>query len=1050
MALTTGYLQLNLVADQSGAALVRDPNLVAPWGVAVSPSGGDFWVADHGSGVVTNYGGDVSGTPFSRNSLVVAVPDGNPTGQAANGGSGFSISSGLASGPATFLMAGADGRISGWNQAVPLPVPSTQAQSALDSANSVYTGLTLADDGPQTLLYAANFHQGTVDVFDSTFAPETLPGGFVDPNLPAGFAPYNIANLGGQLYVTFAKQDAARQKAVAGAGGVVDVFDADGEFVKTLISGSVLDAPWGIARAPANFGDFSGALLVGNSGDGQIHAFNATNGNLLGALASPGGGAITIDGLRSIGFGNGLSAGDANALYFTAGPDDGQHGVFGAIRSAQSAALLASGVSFTAPLNASFNGLVATFADSTAALPAGSFTTMINWGDGASSPGTVTALGGGRYNLSGAHVYSQLGFHSLTATIQDSLSHFAVVSDAVNVKTPMLSATAGSLAATEDSAFSGVVASFADADGNLSPAAYQATIDWGDGTVSSGTVAANISGGFNVSGSHAYAEEGTWQAIVSIDDNDGDAIDATATVAVADADSLSAQALSVAATEGQSFSGAVASFTDANLLATAGDFAATIVWGDGATDAATVSGSNGLFSVSGSHVYAASGDYTFKAAIADPSPGTAAASATGTAHVADAALAATGFTFSAVEGQTFSRAIATFTDADPGAAAGKFSATIDWGDGATTNGSISAVGGGFQVTGSHAYAARSAGMTASVRIVDVGGGAVTASSLVIVADAPINVTAATVSGFEQTPLAGVVVATFTDAGTPLAPAAYAATIDWGDGAASSGTIIASGAGFKVTGSHVYGDEGAFPIAVSVAEIGGSSATAHGTANILEALLWDGSRGTANDRWINETYGDLLGRLADPGALGFWNAQLAAGTNRNAIADAIEASGEYRARQVQSLFERYLHRSADPGAQTYFVAQLAAGATYENLAAILIGSPEYFANRGHSDNDGFLDALFQDVLTRATDAGARAYFDKLLNGGAPRSQIAGILLGSDEYRQLLVQSYYEEFLNHSTTNGSTSFWLSFMRQGGRDEQVVAAIVGSDESFQKTAL
>jgi hypothetical protein len=284
----------------------------------------------------------------------------------------------------------------------------------------------------------------------------------------------------------------------------------------------------------------------------------------------------------------------------------------------------------------------------------------------------------------------------------------------------------------------------------------------------------------------------------------------------------------------------------------------------------------------------------------------------------------------------------------------------------------------------------------------------------------------------------------------LAPAAYAATIDWGDGAASSGTIVASGAGFKVTGSHVYGDEGAFPIAVSVAEIGGSSAAAHGTANILEALLWDGSRGTANDRWINETYGDLLGRLADPGALGFWNAQLTAGTNRNAIAGAIEASGEYRARQVQSLFERYLHRSADGGAQTYFVAQLAAGATYENLTATLLGSPEYFAERGRGDNDGFLDALFQDVLSRAADAGARAYFDKLLNGGAPRSQIAAILLGSDEYRQLLVQSYYEEFLNHSTTNGSTSFWLSLMRQGGRDEQVVAAIVGSDESFQKTAI
>jgi hypothetical protein len=237
--------------------------------------------------------------------------------------------------------------------------------------------------------------------------------------------------------------------------------------------------------------------------------------------------------------------------------------------------------------------------------------------------------------------------------------------------------------------------------------------------------------------------------------------------------------------------------------------------------------------------------------------------------------------------------------------------------------------------------------------------------------------------------------------------------------------------------------------VTVGEVGGSSGVAHGTANVLEALLWNGTRGAASDRWINETYGNLLGRLADPGALGFWSAQLTSGTNRNAIVSAIEASGEYRGRQVQSLFERYLHRPADTGGQSYFVAQLAAGASYENLAAILIGSPEYFANRGHSDNDGFLDALYQDVLDRPVDGGARTYFDRLLNGGAPRSQIAAILLGSDEYRQLLVQSYYQDFFNHPTTDGSTSFWLTFMRQGGRDEQVVAAIVGSDESFQKTA-
>ncbi|HEU5430906.1 MAG TPA: DUF4214 domain-containing protein [Thermomicrobiales bacterium] len=307
----------------------------------------------------------------------------------------------------------------------------------------------------------------------------------------------------------------------------------------------------------------------------------------------------------------------------------------------------------------------------------------------------------------------------------------------------------------------------------------------------------------------------------------------------------------------------------------------------------------------------------------------------------------------------------------------------------------------------------------------------------------------TVGGYEGTTLSNAVLATFVDTGTQLPAANYAATIDWGDGKTTAGTVSIVNGTFQATGSHVYADEGNFPLVVTVTETGGAVGIGRGKAAILEALLADGTRGTANDRWVNEIYGDSLGRQADSGALGYWSGLVAKDANRNLIASAIESSDEYRGRQVEALFQTYLHRSADPGASAYFLARLAAGATCEDLAAVLIGSDEYLHYRGGGTSDGFLDALYQDVLGRSVDSGARVYFDKQLAAGAPRSRIAAVLLSSDEYRQLLVQRFYQHYLDHDTTSGSTSFWLAYMKQGGRDEQVIADIVGSDEFFQKTA-
>jgi uncharacterized protein (TIGR03118 family) len=189
-----------------------------------------------------------------------------------------------------------------------------------------YTGLAVAG----SFLYAANFAQGRIDVFDSSFAATTLPGGFTDPNLPAGYSPFNIQNLGGQLYVTYAQ--IANGDEVKGAGlGFVDVFDTNGSLVRRLATGGTLNAPWGLALAPSDFGEFSNALLVGNFGDGLINAFNPATGLLLGHLADALNSPIAIDGLWGIGFGNDGNAGPHNALFFAAGIEDEAHGLFGSL-----------------------------------------------------------------------------------------------------------------------------------------------------------------------------------------------------------------------------------------------------------------------------------------------------------------------------------------------------------------------------------------------------------------------------------------------------------------------------------------------------------------------------------------------------------------------------------------------------------------------------------------------------------------------------------------------------------------------------------------------
>jgi len=314
------YQQTNLVSDLEQSAKTKDGNLVNPWGITHGPTT-PWWVSDNGTGVSTLYNG--SGQP---NPLVVTIPlppsaNGHsaPTGIVFNQGSDFAS--------ARFIFATEDGTIASWNGG------TNAILQVNNSATAIYKGITIAANDDAKLLYAANFHAGTVDVFDKNFSSVTLPtGAFTDDHMPRGFAPFNVQNIDGVIFVAFAKQDEEKEDEVAGAGlGFVDAFDANGKLLMRLKSGQWLNAPWAVALAPADFGKFSHHLLVGNFGSGQIAAFDPKNGNFKGLLRGPHGHPITIEGLWGMAFGNDANAGPANTLFFAAGIDDEKHGLFGTL-----------------------------------------------------------------------------------------------------------------------------------------------------------------------------------------------------------------------------------------------------------------------------------------------------------------------------------------------------------------------------------------------------------------------------------------------------------------------------------------------------------------------------------------------------------------------------------------------------------------------------------------------------------------------------------------------------------------------------------------------
>jgi uncharacterized protein (TIGR03118 family) len=307
-----GYFQTNLVSNTAGVATTTDTQLMNPWGISLLP-GQDFWIANNNSGTSTLY--DLNGTKDTA--LVVTIPgatknpNGNcnpgcPTGNVANG-------NGTYFGGGQFIFDTEDGLIANWTGA------SNTAAVAFDNSASgaVYKGLAVLN---ANILLAANFNTGKVDVFSSNFTPTSLSGSFTDPQLPAGYAPHGIHVINSQVYVAYAKQDAAKHDAMPGAGlGQVDIFDMNGNFVNTFVAaGAQLNAPWGVVAAPSTFGAFPNAILIGNFGDGTINAFDTT-GKFLGQLTDSSNKVLVNPGLWDMVFGGGGTSGAVGSLYLTAG-----------------------------------------------------------------------------------------------------------------------------------------------------------------------------------------------------------------------------------------------------------------------------------------------------------------------------------------------------------------------------------------------------------------------------------------------------------------------------------------------------------------------------------------------------------------------------------------------------------------------------------------------------------------------------------------------------------------------------------------------------------
>ncbi len=1023
--LLTSYVQTNLVADQAGAALLQDPNLINPWGVVVGASSGNFVVANNGSATATQYQGLVSGGAFSAATPTISIPGGFPTADVINTTADFSITnpSGGSSGPATYIFATQTGQLAAWNSSLS---PSGQARSVANVTGADFTGLAIGSSGGHNHLYAADFQNGKIDVFDGSFNQTTLAGSFTDSGLPAGYSPFNIQLIGGQLYVTYAFQQSTGEEGGGGGasfftprstGGVVAEFNTDGTFVKEFNTGAnpnALNAPWGMAVAPASFGSFANDLLVANFGDGTISAFDPASGNYIGQLEDASSHPISIGGLRGLSFGNGATAGDANALFFTAEP--------GAVSNPPESV----GVAL---LDSSGQGALTAVGNGTVNVSGGG-EIVVN----SNNASAVVAIGNGHVSALEIDTVGTPGVSSMGG---------GVVSGTIDAGVAPLSDPLSSLPtpAVPSQTFSAVHTAGKD-NISLQPGTYVGGIHVsGRATV---TLQPGIyylqGGGLSVTGQGKLLGNGVM--IYDAPQGQGDGLNVTGrgSVTLTAMTSGTYRGIVLFEARGSNTPIRIAGNGFLNLTGTVYAAGATVqISGNGQL---TMQGDaqNGIAAqlVAGDLNVYGNGDFDL-ASSPTAGPNSGEHGMFGMLQTAGASpLAAISGNFSATEGQQFSGGVAAFTATSPTAAAGDFTATIDWGDGTTTSGTVVSSGaGGFLVTGSHLYAEEGA-QSVSVTIHD-NSNTITAHDAVTVADAPLFGAGTHFLSAPGQTRHGIVVGSFTDTGGAEPVGNYSATIDWGDGTSSAGTITSLGGGtFSVSGDHVYGHPSMFSVTVTVTDEGGATTTIHSLAG----------NGHADDDsvFVSQAFEDILGRDADPAAEAHFTSLLQQGVSRSTLTVLLTHSDEYYDNRIQQAYQDYLGRGADAGGLNFWRSLMRSGLTDEQLEAAFIGSAEFYNHSGNSDR-AWVDEMYFDLLGRAPDAAGEAYWTNVLAHGGNRSQVAAGFAASTEREGQTVRNDYLTFLGRQPGQAEVDGWVNAFHQGVSNEQVVAGFVASDEYFSE---
>ena len=537
-ATTAASKVLTLVSDGSVPAPNTDVQLKNPAGLDITTQG-TVWVADQNTGVATLYNGKGVALQLS---VTIPKPGGGtstPTGIAFNARSatGAFAFGGMNSG---FLFATQNGTIAAWGG-------GTDASTVIDNSASgaVYKGLAVDATGGVDRLYATNFHAGKVEVYDAHFAPIDLgTGAFVDPTLPAGFAPFNVRAIGGTIYVTYAKQDATASNDVPGAGnGYVDAYSATGAFLSRVASAGTLNSPYGIDFAPTTYKPFGGDVFVGNAGDGRISVFNPATGALVGQLGGSDGTPLTIDGLKGLRFGRPGTAA-ANSLFVTAGPNGGANGLVGRIDgltdlvTVADAALTAQGLTVNVPEGVSSGPIVvATVTDANPFGVVGDLLATIVWGDGSTSPGTIAQSGGvgTPFTVTGSHVFLKEGAYPTQVLVSSNGGSSVSATGTVNAVDAKVVIAPLPVSATERTPLTNVpFATFTDPGGAEPAATYRAVIRFGDGTPDGIGTVSFANGVFTVAGSHTYAGQGTKAASIDVTTLGGSTTSAPVTVNVAD------------------------------------------------------------------------------------------------------------------------------------------------------------------------------------------------------------------------------------------------------------------------------------------------------------------------------------------------------------------------------------------------------------------------------------------------------------------------------------------------------------------------------------